>query len=199
MRKLLKLFIAICIVLFSSLLYANQQHMMGVLARVNAGGGSCTTSVDTGAAHDTDKWFGHTSITHRAHSFTTSKQYDICKIDIDLLKVGAPGGTISLYVCDDDGAGKPNEASIIVTSGTTYTAADLTTSYQVKTFTFVPTTLSNATRYHWVVYCDQVNDASNYFRTNNNAAGTENHSYSVNGTDWTIQDASSTMDATTYE
>jgi len=115
---------------------------------MGSGGGSCTTEVSADSESDggTNYNVGGTRL-KLAGSWTTSEAYDLCKIEVDIAKVGTPPDPISVKIYDATGAGGA-PGNLLGTANETLSAGDVTTSHVFYTFTFTPSiSLANGTEY----------------------------------------------------
>jgi len=119
-----------------------------------------------------------------AQSFTTpSYRLLYPRVKIQLLKVGAPGGTFTLSLYDVDGSGKPR--TLIETSATTYVAAGITTSYVQYTFEFTHT--MDASTQYALVLAGATGDNNNYISWESGGTLAGGSGWRYSGNKWSSQ------------
>jgi hypothetical protein len=120
-----------------------------------------------------------------AYPFTPSENYDLGKVELELMKVNSPTGNIWVEIWSDNGSDDPNVQ--IGADSAVVAAATLSTSDGFIAFTFSsPISLTSGTKY-WIVLNDnRVKDDTNIVKWCGNIAGlaTKGH-YHVDQPAWT--------------
>jgi len=142
---------------------------------------SCTT-----ANNDTDNNMGTNY--WKASKFAASKNMTVCKIEVNLKKVGSPTHNITVHIYGSTGT-EPDEANVIDSSDTV-AASTLSTSYGYISFTGLSAGLTSGTEY-WLVIQNAGGDGSNYVagETDTGCDYEEGTLYSSNGTTWGNSDS----------
>lgn len=126
----------------------------------------------------------NTSAQKGAGQFTAGSSYSVSQVTLQLEKVGAPTGTITVSIFNDNGSNNVG-ASDLGDSGTLNTAS-LTTSYLSYTFVWsTPVALTSGTKYWIVVAPSGGVSSTNYVNLREDSAAAGHYQSRWNGTTWT--------------
>ena len=119
-----------------------------------------------------------------SQSFKTSVAEPMNNIQFYLKKVGAPSGSISVKIVNDN-AGSPG-TEVLMTGTNTISASDLSTNFGWVTVTMPPTPILNSNRTYWMVLDSSSNNSSKYFILGANSNGYANGNGKIGkyGTSW---------------
>jgi hypothetical protein len=177
-----RLFIILCILFFAVPCLANQ-IIIGKKksAACSTSAQSCTTANNSAdAGMGTYHW--------KASKFAASGDMTVCKIEVNLKKVGSPTHNITVHIYGSTGT-EPNEADIIDSSDAV-AANTLSTNYGYIPFTGLSAGLTSGTEY-WLVIQNAAGDGSNYVagQIDTGCDLEEGTLYSSNGTTWGNSDS----------
>jgi len=147
------------------------------------GDATCTTEAQSCTTSNNVADNGMGTYLWKASKFAASGDMTVCKIEVNLKKVGTPTHNITVHIYGSTGT-EPNEADIIDSSDTV-SASTLTTSYAYITFTGLSAELTSGTEY-WLVIQNAAGDGSNYVagQVDTGCDYEEGTLYSSNGTTW---------------
>ena len=123
------------------------------------GGGGCGNTLQQTIEPGTDAFINNDDFDKFSTKFTASFTGVICRLDLRIKKLGAPGGTMKASIWSNS-SNLPG--TLIGNTSDSYNMTDAGTSFAYFSFTNVSASVTSGTVYFVVLEMTQQGDASNY-------------------------------------